>query len=88
MADKAPAKPEQEDIPVEAITPAAAVKAVKGTVRVFKMKDGEKVLDGKGRPVVINRALRAEDVLSCKLGDNGVITVVTVDGQKLTSQDA
>ncbi|HEY9081335.1 hypothetical protein [Magnetovibrio sp.] len=92
MADKSPAAPTAKDdvadaVQVEELTPAEAVKAVKGTVRVHKIEKGKVVTDDKGRAVVIERAITAADVLSCKLGDDGVITVVTVDGQKLTSAD-
>ena len=72
--------------PAAVFTADEAVKAVKGTVRVIKTKDGENVLDEKGRPVIVERPLRAEDVISCTKDAKGGVTVVTVDGQKLTSQ--
>jgi len=69
--------------PLTAADVAASLKDHK--VRMHAMKDGAPVRDKEGNYKVIERAPRAEDVISFAVSDDGVITAVTCDGQKLTA---
>jgi len=52
--------------------------------KIPKLKDGERVLDKNGEPVLAEEAVPVEDVMSFK--DYGThVVVITTAGEKLTS---
>lgn len=68
------------------LTAADAARAVTGKVRVPRIKDGKPVMKD-GVYETMERQVRAEDVLSYAVRD-GVVSVVTIDGQRLTGDAA
>jgi co-chaperonin GroES (HSP10) len=71
-----------EPKPLTAADVAAKLKSHK--VRVHAVKNGAPVRDKEGNYKVIERNIKAGDIVSFTERD-GVITAVTVDGQKLTA---